>query len=170
MGAVATTEWACVLCGCCIQNNWASRTTNLHQILYWAWIFLCGNYLDDSEVRGYGQLVIGSFLTRMHSLMHHISCREFWWNIKSPRWLSPPQPRFGALCLPAFLKTKITFEREEISHHRWDSGKHNGEADGDWETWVRSQGAYFEGDWGVMVLCTMFPVSYFFFNKCLYFS
>ena len=23
-------------------------------------------------------------------LMHHISCRVFWWNIKSPRWLIPP--------------------------------------------------------------------------------
>ena len=39
-----------------------------------------------------------------------------------------------------------------------------------WEICVRSQGAYFEGDWGVIVLCTMFLVSYVFFNKCLYFS
>ena len=27
-----------------------------------------------------------------------------------------------------------------------------------------------EGDWGVIVLCTMFLVSHIFFNKCLYFS
>ena len=26
----------------------------------------------------------------MHPLMHYISCRVFWQNIKSPRWLSPP--------------------------------------------------------------------------------
>ena len=32
-----------------------------------------------------------------------------------------------------------------------------------------SQGAYFAGDWGVIVLCTMFLVSRIFFNKCLYF-
>ena len=32
-------------------------------------------------------------------------------------------------------------------------------ADGDWENCVRSQGAYFEGYWGVIVLCTMFLVS-----------
>ena len=35
---------------------------------------------------------------------------------------------------------------------------------------ARSQGAYFEGDWGIIVLCTVFPVFLIFFNKCLYFS
>ena len=34
---------------------------------------------------------------------------------------------------------------------------------------MRSQGAYFAGDWGVIVLCTVFLVPYI-FNKCLYFS
>ena len=38
------------------------------------------------------------------------------------------------------------------------------------ENCERSQGAYFEGDWGIIVLCTMFLVSCVFFNKCLYFS
>ena len=69
------------------------------------------------------------------------------------------QPRFGALWLLAFPKTKITFEREEISDRRYDSGKQDRATDGDWENCVRSQGAYFEGDWGVIVLCTMFLVS-----------
>ena len=35
---------------------------------------------------------------------------------------------------------------------------------------MRSQGAYFEGVCDVIVLCTMFLVSYMFFNKRLYFS
>ena len=48
----------------------------------------------------------------------------FLWNIKSPRWLSPSKPRFGALWHLAFPKTKITFEREEISDCWWDSGKY----------------------------------------------
>ena len=39
----------------------------------------------------------------------------------------PLWPRFGALWLLAFPKTKITFEREEISDHWWDSGKHGGQ-------------------------------------------
>ena len=61
------------------------------------------------------------------------------------------------------------FEREEISDCQWDSGKYDRAADGNWENCVRSQGAYFEGDWGVTVLCTMFLVSCIFFNKCLFF-
>ena len=80
-------------------------------------------------------------------------------NIKSPRWLRPLQPKFSALWLLAFPKTKIPFKREEISGHWWDSGKYDRAADGSWENCVRSQGAYFEGDWGVIVLCTMFLVS-----------
>ena len=68
------------------------------------------------------------------------------------------QPKFGALQLLAFPKTKITFEREEISDCQWDSGEYDRGADGDWENCVRSQGAYSEGDWGVIVLCTMFLV------------
>ena len=37
---------------------------------------------------------------------------------------APLQPRFGALQLLAFPKTKIAFEREELLDHRWDSGKY----------------------------------------------
>ena len=79
------------------------------------------------------------------------------------------QPTFGALWLLAFPKTKITFEREEISHCPWDSGKYKGAADGHWENCVGSQGAYFKRDWGIIVLCTVFLVSCIFFNKCLFF-
>ena len=47
-----------------------------------------------------------------------------------PGDLAPLQPRFGALKLLAFPKTKITSEREEISDSRCNSGKYNGAADG----------------------------------------
>ena len=99
----------------------------------------------------------------------HGTClmQSFFVNIKSPRWLSRIRPRFGTLQLLVFPKTKITFEREEISDHQWDSGKYDGAADGDWENCVRSQAAYFEGDWGIVVLCTMLLSSSIFFNKCL---
>ena len=56
------------------------------------------------------------------------------------------QPRFVALRLLAFPRTKITFERREISDHPWYSGKYDRAADGDWENCVRSQGADSEGD------------------------
>ena len=81
---------------------------------------------------------------------------------------APLQPRFGALWLLAFPQTKMTFESEEISYHWWNSEKYNGAADGEWKNCVRSQGAYFEGDWGVIALCTMLVVSCIFFSKCLY--
>ena len=84
--------------------------------------------------------------------------------------IQPPTAQIWSLWLLAFSKTKITFEREEISDRQWDSGKYDGAADGDWENCVRSQGTYLEGDWGVIVLCTIFLVSCIFFNKCLYFS
>ena len=106
----------------------------------------------------YGQLEFGSFITT-HSLMHHISCRVFWWNIKSPRWFSPPTAHIWHPVTFAFPNTKITFEREEISVCQWDSGKYNRAADGDWENCVRSQGPYLEEDWGVTVLYTMLLVS-----------
>ena len=83
---------------------------------------------------------------------------------------APLQPRFGVLQLLPFPKTKITFEREEISDCWWDSEKYYRAADANWENCVRSQGSYLEGDWGIIVLCTMFLVSCIFFNKCLYFS
>ena len=78
--------------------------------------------------------------------------------------------RFDNLWLLAFPKTKIIFERAEISDHQWDSGKYDGAADRYWENCVWSQSAYSEGDWGITVICTMFLVSFTFFNKCLYFS
>ena len=68
---------------------------------------------------------------------------------------TPLQPRFGALWLLAFPQIKITSERGEVSDPWWNSGKYDREADDDWENCVRSQDAYFEGDWGVAVLCTM---------------
>ena len=100
---------------------------------------------------------------------HITSCAKFFGKISShPGDSDPLKPRFGTLWFLAF--PKITFEREEISDHHWDSGKYGGTTDGNWKNCVRSQGAYFEGDWGITVLCTMFLVSCIFFNKCLFFT
>ena len=52
--------------------------------------------------------------------MHHIMCRVFWQNIKSPTWLSPTTAQIWCPVTSGFLafpQTKITFEREEISDH-----------------------------------------------------
>ena len=161
-----TCHWVSMCTVWPLHSKWLSRVTSLHQILHEAWKFLHRNYSDNSEGCSYGQLVIGSFITTMSLLTHHVSCRVFGWNIKSPQWLSSWQPRFGILWLLAFPKTKITLEREKILDSQWDSGKKQ------WGGWwwlggcVRSQGAYFE----LRCHCSMYNVSCIFFNKCLYFS
>ena len=43
----------------------------------------------DENSHSYVQLVTGSFITATRPLMHHVLCRVFLRNIKSPRWLSP---------------------------------------------------------------------------------
>ena len=133
---------------------------NLHQILHEAWTFLHRNYPDDSEGRSYGQLVIGSFIMTMCPLMNHISCRGFWPKIKLPRWLSAPTAQIWRPATSGFSQNYNHFWKEEISDHQWDSGKYDRAAVGNWKNCVMSQGAYFEGDWGVTVLCTMFLVCY----------
>ena len=112
--------------------------------------------IQKAEAMGNWWLAASS---QQHSrpLTHHVLSRVFWQNIESPRWLSPLTAQIW--WLTAFPKIKITFEREEISDHLWDPGKYFRAADGDWENCVRSQGAYFEGDWGIIVLCAMFLVS-----------
>ena len=110
-------------------------------------------------------------LSQQHTCSCITSPAEFFGKTSNhPGDSAPLQPRFCSLRLLAFPKTKITFEREEILDHWWDSGKYDWAADGDWENCVRSQGAYFEGDRGAIVLYTMFLDSCIFFNKCLYFS
>ena len=39
-------------------------------------------------------------------LVHHISCRDFWWNIKTPRWFSPTIAPFGTCNFWLFPKLK----------------------------------------------------------------
>ena len=99
------------------------------------------------------------------------SCAHFFGKTPNhPGDSGPLQPRFGTLWYVAFPKTKITFERKEISDCQRDSGKYDRAADGDRENCVKSQATYFEGDWGIIVLCTMFLLSGIFFNECLHFS
>ena len=106
--------------------------------------------------------MIGSFIIISHA--------EFFGETSNhPGDSAPVQPRFGTLGLLAFPKTKITWKGRDFRPlmRFW---KIWGAAVDDWENCVRSQGAYFEGNWGIIVLCTMFLVSCIFFSKCLYFS
>ena len=101
------------------------------------------------------------------SCITHASHAEYFGETSNhPGDSAPLQPWSGALGLLAFPKSKSLL-KGKISDHRWNSGKYDGAADGDGENCMRSQGAYFEGDWGVIVLCTVFLVSCIFFNTCL---
>ena len=95
-----------------------------------------------------------------------ISCIEFFGKTSNhPGDSVPSEPTFGSLWLLTFPKTKITFDREEISLCQWDSGKYDGVADGDWENCVRCL------LWrGLRHHCPMYNVSCIFFIKWLYFS
>ena len=75
-----------------------------------------------------------------HTCSCIMSCAEiFSETANHPGDSAPLQFRFGALQVLAFSKIEITFEREAISDHWWDSGKYKGAADGNWENCVRSQ-------------------------------
>ena len=103
--------------------------------------------------------------SRQHTHSCIMSCAECFGEMSNHSGDSVPlQPMFRALPLLAFPKTKIIFEREEISDHQWDLGKYGRAADGDWNC-VRSL------LWrGPRYHCPVYNVSCIFFSKCLYFS
>ena len=153
MGAVDAIDWAWVLRGHLIQIDRMSRATNLH----WFCVKLEHSSTETSQMiqkaTAMGNWWLAASLWQC-ARSCITSCAEFFGETSDhPGDSVPLQPGFNALWLLPFPKTKITFEREEISDHQWDSGKYNGAADGDWENWVRSQVVYFEGDWGIIVQC-----------------
>ena len=110
---------------------------------------------------------------------------EFFGETNHPHDSAPLQPRFGALWLLDFPKTKIAFEREEISDNRCDSGKENGTLDDKWKRgfcrvfWTVEE---MLGDLCKVPRCLLWrrlrrrcPMQRFLvfcisFSKCLYFS
>ena len=143
-------EWACVLCG------YPFKTTE------WIEQRICFKFcieLEHSSAETIWWFRKLQLWATGDWHLHHWKCAcscitshaEFWGKISNhPGDSGLLQPRFGALLLLDFLKTEITFEREENSDDWWDSRKYNRAADGDWENYVRSQVAYFEGDWSAL--------------------
>ena len=155
-------------CGHHIQNDWANTATNLHQILREVEQSSAETVrmTQKATTRGAGDWQLHHNNTPAHAsrlvqtflVKHHIT--QVIQSLYSP-YLGP--------VTSSFSQTTFTFEGKEISDHWWDSGKYDRAADNSWEKCMRCQGAYFEGDWGVIVLCTRYVVSCIFFNKCLYF-
>ena len=79
---------------------------------------------------------------------------------------APLQPTLGTLQLLAFPKTHITFEREDISDHWWDSGKYHGAAYGNWENCEVPKCLLWRG---LRHHCPMYNVSCIFFNVSIFY-
>ena len=142
--------------------------------------FISWDIQHNEQGHSYGKLVIGNFITTTHPLMHHVFAECFGETSNHPGDSASQQPRFGALRLLPFPKTKITFEREEISDCQWDSGKYNGRVHGD------SNKGFCRVFWTVEEMlgelceaptwrgwrhhCPVYNVFCIFFNKCLCFT
>ena len=98
--------------------------------------------------------------------MHHVPWRVFWQHQITQVILPPYSPDLALCDFWLFPNLKSPWKRRDFRlpmrfrKIRW----------GGW--WLLGElcevpGAYFKGDWGVIVLCTMFLVSCIFFNKCL---
>ena len=166
VGVVDTFEGTGVLCGHCIGSDWVEQ---------WICIKFCIKLEDPSAetiqwfrrpqlwATGDWQLHQDNVPTHASHLVQSFMAKHQIIQVTQSLYSPDLAPYKFFLTLP---KTKVSFEREEISDCQWDSGKYNRAADGDWENCVRSQGAYFEGD--VTVLRAMFLISRIFFNKCLH--
>ena len=87
---------------------------------------------------------IGSFISTMCPLTHHISCRVFGETSNHPGDSSPYSPDFASCDF--WLLPKLKSHLKGKRFQTIDSRKYDRAADGDLENCVRSQGAYFEGD------------------------
>ena len=107
--------------------------------------------------------VIGNQWLAASSWQHACSCitsctEIFLQNIKSPRWLSPPYSPDWVFCdfwLFPKPKSPLKGKRLQTVHEIQENTTGQQTAIGLCEV----QGAYLEGGWGIIVLCTMFLVS-----------
>ena len=107
--------------------------------------------IQKAAAKGNWWLAASSRQSAFSCIMSHA---EFFGKTSNhPADSAPIQLRFGALQILAFPKTKITFEREESS----DCWRFRKIRQGSWWPVFRSQGVYFEGDWGI--ICPMYNVS-----------
>ena len=132
----------------------------------------------------YGQLVIGSSVKITGPLMYHVFCRVFGETSNHPSDSAPYSPDLVPCAFWLFPKLKSPLEgkrfqtRDKLQENA--AGKlmvipikNLAECFEQWkrccQNCVRSQSAYFEEDWGIIVLCTVFFISCIFFKKCFYF-
>ena len=78
---------------------------------------------------------------------------------QTTRWQPPYSPDLAPWDSWLFPKLKTPLKGRQFQNFDDIKKKYSWATDSNLENCVRSWGAYFEGDWGVIVLCTMFLVS-----------
>ena len=117
-----------------------------------------------------GQLVIGSFIiTCTHSYI--MSHAEFFGKTSNhPNDSAPYDPDLAPWYFWLFPKLKSPLKGTKFQTIDEIQENMTGQLMVIWKNCARSQGAYFEWDWGIIVLSTMFLVYCIFFNKWLFSS
>ena len=142
----------------------------------WAEQWICTKFcikLDHSSMEtiqmiqkaaAMGNWWLAAVSTRQHACLYIISPAEvFGENEITQVTQLPYSPDLAPCNFWLFSKLKSPL-REKRFDCQQDSGKYNRVADGNWEHCVRSQGAYCEGNWGIIVPHTVFLVSCYFFS------
>ena len=142
------------------------------QVKQWLWIkFYIKLEYSSMEtiwmIQNAMAMVIGSFIPTTHPFMDHISSKIYWLNVKSPRWLRTPAAHIWHPVTSGFSPNLNLWKRRDFRllmrfRKIWLGGW--------WQLGELCKISYFEGVWGLIVLCTMFLVSCIFFKKCLYFA
>ena len=163
---VGAIEWACALCGHHIQNDWVSRAMNLHQICVKLEYSSAETIWMIQRAAAMGNRWLAASL-QQDTCSCITSCAEFLVKYQIIQVTQPPcSPDLVPCNLWLFPKLKSPLKGKRFQTTNEIQEKNDGAADGDWENRVRSQGAYFEGDWGIIVLYAIFLVSCIFFNVC----
>ena len=168
VGVVDAVEWACVLCGCCIQNGWLEQYICIQFCIKFEYSSTETIQMIQKAAAIDNWWLAASSQQCAYSRIHLVQ-RFFLQNIKSPRGLATPELRFGALQLLAFpklnpsLKGKRFQTIDEIQENPMGQLMAMGRTV--WSPMVPTLKGL-----RCLVLKTMFLVSYIFFNKCLYFS
>ena len=161
VAAVDTVEWACALVAIAFAFK---MTEQVHQ-----WI--CNEFCVKLEYSSMETIQMIRKATAMGKwrlpasspqCTRHASClvQSF---LAKHQINHVTQPLYSPYLVPCdfwlFPKLKSPLNPFRFQVVDKNQGNMTGIANVHWENYVRSQGAYFEGDWGILVLCTMFLVS-----------
>ena len=182
-GAVDTTEWACVLHGCRIQNDWVDNESTSN--------FALSLIITTWEVLGWFRRLLemmqwvqppqkcgtnaSKMVKNLLKVIHSLEGLQQAEHLRMLMYMGCNQQRSDSVRTRSWSgdsQTYCVWDFDEGSWHEMCCGKiHSAasaiRAEGTlcyscyWlrENCVRSSGAYFEGDWGGGVLCSMFLVS-----------